>query len=139
MRLSAKMLKNVSSVNHFQYEDQAYLVEGQTNEIYFQLVDLDKLTYGKDSEALPDHPLRYMPASGATLEASFDSLYDEEKFTKSATQPFTQDPSIWKIELTEEELPKTGNFSFVLTEGSSKKKVVVRFAINVQLNDVGGC
>jgi len=139
MRLSAKLLKNVSSVNHFQYEDQAYIVEGSSNEFYFQLVDLDKLTYGKDSEALPDHPLRYMPATGSTIVAEFDSLFEDDQFTINATQPFPQDASIWKVEMTEEQIPKSGNFIFTLTENSKSKRVVVRSAITVELNDVGGC
>jgi hypothetical protein len=139
MRLSAKMLKNVANVNHFQYEDQVYILEGSTNEFYFRLVDLNKLTYGKDSESLPDHPLRYIPAVGATIEVEFDSLFDDEKFTVNATQPFPEDRSIWKVQLNDDQLPRTGNFIFTLTEGTNTKRVVVRGAISVELNDVGGC
>jgi hypothetical protein len=139
MRLSAKMLKNALSVNYYQYEDQVNIIEGQDNEFYFQLVNLDLMTYGKDSEALPDHPLRYMPASGATVTASFDSLFDENKFEKSATQPFPQDPSIWKITFAADELPRTGNFSITLNENGSIKKSSIRHAISVHFENSGGC
>jgi hypothetical protein len=138
MRLSAKILKSVANVNHFGYADQATIVEGSSNEFYLQLVDLDKLTYGKDSEALPDHPLRYMPAAGAALVATFSSLFEDEGFQINASQPFTDDKSIWKVELTDEQLPKTGNLILTLTENGNSRRFVVRFAIRVELNDVGG-
>lgn len=139
MRLSAKILRNVSNVNSFQYDEQAYLAEGSTNEFYFQLVDLSRLTYGKDSQEYPDHPLRYMPAVGATISAEFDSLYDDEKFAIMATQPFANDTSIWKVSFQPDQLPKTGNFSITLTEGSSVQRFTVKQAITVSLLAVGGC
>lgn len=140
MRLSAKILKNVSNINHFNYADQATIVEGSSNEFHLQLVDLDKLTYDKDSVALPDHPLRYIPATGATLVATFSSLFEDEEFSVSATQPFTDDKSIWKVGLTDEQLPKTGNLILTLTENGNSKKFVVRFAIRTELSDdFGGC
>ena len=139
MRLSAKLLKNVASVNHYQYEDQVTLSEGQENEFYFQVVDLDKLTYGKDSEALPDHPLRIMTEDTASLIVEFDSVFDGESFEVAATKPFSLDSSIWKVSLTEQQLPKTGNFIFRLTVGSKTMRAVVRNSIRVELSDVGGC
>lgn len=139
MRLSAKILKNVANVNSFQYDEQAYLSEGSTNEFYFQLVDLGRLTYGKDSQEFPDHPLRYMPQAGATVSAEFDSLEDDEKFSVNATQPFANDTSIWKISLLPTQLPRSGNFSITLTEGSSVQKATIKQAISTTLNDVGGC
>jgi len=139
MRLNAKILKNVANVNSFQYEEQAYLSEGSTNEFYFQLVDLSKLTYGKDSQEFPDHPLRYMPAAGATISAEFDSLEDEMKFSVNATQPFANDTSIWKVTSLSTQLPRSGNFSITLTEGLSIQKATIKQAISTALNDVGGC
>jgi len=140
MRLSAKILKNVSGVNHFEYGSTAYISENNVNEIYFQLVDLDKTLDPKnDYSALPNYPLRYMPATGATLSVIFDSLFDDAQFEKAATQPFAQDSSIWKVELAADELPKSGNFIFALTEGSSTKRAVVKGAISVSLEEVGSC
>lgn len=139
MRLSAKMLRNVDGVNSFQYADQNYIYEGQENEIYLQIVDLDKRTKEGDSEALPQHPLRYMPEAGATLKGEFDSLFDDEEFEVVATQPFPQDSSIWKMTLSAEQLPKTGNLTIVLTEGTKVKRSIIRNVITVYLNDVGSC
>lgn len=140
MRLSAKMLKNVSSVNHFEYSATAFLSEGSANEVYFQLVDLDKVYYpGVDTSALPNTPLRYMPASGATVSVIFDSLFDDAEITLAATQPFAQDSSIWKVALAVDEIPASGNFIFSLTEGTSVKRSVVKNALNVSLNEVGSC
>jgi len=139
MRLSSKILKNVSNVNHYQYEDQAYIFEGQENEFYFQLVDLDKLTYWKDSEVLPDHPLRYMTAEDAEIVVNFSSLFDDDQFDVTATRPFPQDSSIWKVSLTDSQLPRTGNLIFTFTENGKSKRVVVIHAINTTLLEIGGC
>jgi hypothetical protein len=138
MRLSAKMLKNVANVNHFEYQDQIEIFEGNENEFHFQLVDLDKITTEKDSKALPDHPLRYM-SENTSLVVEFDSLFDDEKFEVSATQPFALDSSIWKVSLTEEQTPKTGNMTFRFTEDGKTKRVSVRNVIRVTLEDQGGC
>lgn len=140
MRLSAKMLKNVSSVNHFEYSSTSFLSEGGTNDIYFQLVDLDKVYYpAVDTSALPNNPVRYMPITGATVGVIFDSLFDDAEITLAASQPFAQDPSIWKVTLAADEIPASGNFIFSLTEGASVKRAVVKNALNVSLNEVGSC
>lgn len=140
MRLSAKMLKNVSNVNHFQYSATAFLSEGSANEVYFQLVDLDKVYYpGMDTSELPHNPIRYMPITGSTVSVIFDSLFDDVEITLAATQPFAQDPSIWKVALAVGEIPASGNFIFVLAEGASIKRAVVKNALNVSLNEVGSC
>ena len=138
MRLSAKILKNVANVNHFEYQDQIEIFEGMENEFYFQLVDLDKVTTEKDSKPLPDHPLRYM-SEDSTLVVEFDSLFDDEQFEVTATQPFLLDSSIWKVVLTEEQTPKTGNMIFRFTENSKTKRASVRNAIRVTLETQGGC
>jgi hypothetical protein len=140
MRLSAKMLKNVSNVNHFEYSTPAYASEGSSNDIYFQLVDMDKPTIpAKDTSALPEYPLRYMPAAGATVNVIFDALLDDIQFEVAASNPFPQDTSIWKVSLTSSQLPRSGNFIFELTEGSNTKTVVVMNGLSVALNEVGSC
>jgi len=140
MRLYAKMLKNVSNVNHFEYTATTYVAEGGVNDIYFQLVDLDKVYYpGIDTSTLPNNPLRYMPATGSTIDVIFDSLFDDAQFVKTATQPFAQDASIWKVSLAADEIPSSGNFIFELTESGSVKRVTVKNVMNVSLNEVGSC
>jgi len=81
MRLGAKILKNVVDVNHWQHSNQAHLAEGQANEVYIQLVDLDWSTKAspEQSSAFPQYPIRYI--SGATaisVKAVFLDIDDDD-------------------------------------------------------------
>lgn len=140
MRLNAKILKNVAGVNQWSYANQSSVQEGQANEIYVQLVDLDKTPGPEKSSALPDFPLRYLSqASVIALEATFPSIDDAEEITVSGSQPFADDKSIWKFTLTSSQLPKSGNFKLKLTEDGIDKFILVRNAISVDLLNVGSC
>jgi hypothetical protein len=94
MLLRARILYNVSSVNKFDYVDQAEFTQGDSVDIYFQLTDanLDKAVAGYQPAGR-----RYMPADGATLSVKLDNIDDNIQVTRAASQPFTQDPSIWKV------------------------------------------
>jgi len=140
MRLNAKILKNVAGVNQWYYSNQATVQEGQINEIYLQLVDLDKMPGIEKSPALPDFPLRYIPqGTTVTLVAFFPSIDDATEITVSASQPFADDKSIWKISLTAAQLPKSGNFKLTLTEDGTVKKILVKNGISAELLSVGSC
>lgn len=139
MRLNAKILKNVANVNNWQYANQASIQEGQANEIYFQLVDYDKVPGSDKSSALPDSPLRYMPQGVASVSATFPSIDSALEFTVVATQPFADDKSIWKISLLSTQLPKSGNFKIKLTEDGADKNILAKNAIAVDLLNVGSC
>jgi hypothetical protein len=140
MRLNAKILKNVANVNNWQYANQASIQEGQVNEIYLQLVDYDKVPGSDKSVALPDSPLRYIPqGTTVALVATFPSIDSAEEFEVSATQPFADDKSIWKISLLSTQLPKSGNFKLKLTEDGVDKHILVKNSIAVDLLNVGSC
>jgi hypothetical protein len=140
MRLNAKILKNVANINQWYYTNQAAVQEGQANEIYIQLVDLDKTPGIEKSSALPDFPLRYISqATVSSLQATFPSIDDASEFSVTATQPFAGDKSIWKIALTAAQLPKSGNFKLKLTEDGLDKHILVRNAISTDLLNVGSC
>lgn len=140
MRLSAKMLKNVSNVNHWEYAETAYVQEGQVNEFYFQLVDLDKIHQGEKSKILPDFPLRYMSqATEVSVEATFLDVNPDNQFAVIATQPFADDKSIFKITLTSDQVPNSGNLQISLTEDGNTKKFLIKGGIKVEMQDVGGC
>ena len=67
MRLNAKILKNVVNVNQWEYTNQAHVQEGQINEIYLQLVDLDKSMGTDKSLIYPEfrnRPFRVMKYQG---------------------------------------------------------------------------
>lgn len=140
MRLNAKVLKNVANVNSWYYSNQAHVQEGQINEIYVQLVDLDKVPGNDKSSVLPDNPLRYIPQGAVNaLEATFPSIDDAADLVVSATQPFADDKSIWKITLSAAQLPKSGNFKLKLTEDGADKFILVKNGVSVDLLNVGGC
>ena len=136
MRLNAKILKNVANINQFEYANQAYIQEGQANEFYLQLVDLDKLPSGSS-----ECPLRYIPqGTSIALTVIFPSLdADTNEIQKIASQPFSGDLSIWKVSLSSSELPSSGNIRIKLTIDSSDKYFIVSNAIVVDMLEVGSC
>jgi hypothetical protein len=140
MRLNAKMLKNVSNVNHWEYAEAAFVQEGQANSFYIQLVDLDKIHPGEKSKILPDFPLRYMSQAAVfSVEVVFLDVNPDNQFTVTATQPFADDKSIFRIDLTEEQVPNSGNLQVNLTEDGVTKRFLVKGGIKVEMQDVGGC
>lgn len=140
MRLNAKILKNVASVNNWSYANQATVQEGQSNEIYFQIVDYDQIPGADKSSALPDSPLRYIPqGTVVTLSASFPSIDSAQEFTVIGIQPFADDKSIWKVTLLSTQIPKSGNFKIKLIEDGNSKNILAKNAVTVNLLNVGSC
>lgn len=131
MRLSAKLLKSVTDVNHFAYANELFVRasdhETEATNLYIQLVDLDQ-----DS-------IRYMPSSPSTLSVLFPALMDEDSVTISATQPFLQDASIWKIPVAAADRMSSGNLIFTLIESGITKRFVVQNALIVENVDQGSC
>jgi hypothetical protein len=97
MLLTARILDNVAGVNSYVPAQSVEFTEGDGPSIYLQLVDATK---GRASGGFNPPGLRYMPASGSTLSVLFDNLDGAKQVTKTATQPFPLDPSIWKVQLT---------------------------------------
>lgn len=96
MRLSGRVLLNVSSVNSFTYGTEVQASVGDAVDVYVQLVDLDQLP---QNQAWQPFGLRYCPLTGATMTVDVQNLDDAKAFTRAATQPFTGDTSIWKLSL----------------------------------------
>ena len=142
MRLGAKILKNVVDVNHWQHSNQAHLAEGQANDVYVQLVDLDWSTKAspEQSSAFPQFPIRYISdATVVSVKAVFLDIDDDQEFEIIGTQPFSDDKSIYKFELTNEQIPNSGNLLIVVTEDGADKSIVVQNGISVDLINRGGC
>jgi hypothetical protein len=141
MRLSAKILENVSNINHWNYASEAHVYEGQVNYIYLQLVDLSK-TIDIDGTigSISDYPMRYIPqGTSISLVAVFPSIDDAQQFEITATQPFADDKSIWKIATPSSQLPKSGNFQLKLTEDGVTKTFFVKASVVAELLNIGGC
>jgi hypothetical protein len=94
MLLSARMLQDVASVNSYELTEEVEFTQGDTVDIYFQLVDasLDKAVKG-----FVPSGRRYVPAAGATLSVKLDNIDDNIQVTRAASQPFANDSSIWKV------------------------------------------
>lgn len=142
MRLSAKIMKNIVDINHWQHANQAIIVEGQANSIYIQLVDLDWSTKAspEQSAAFNQYPIRYISqATTITVEMQFLNIDDAQEFSVSASQPFPDDKSIWKVDLTSDQIPAAGNMIINVTEDSVVKSFVVKQAIKTELLNAGSC
>lgn len=111
MQLSARLLNDVSGVNSFLYADYLGITESDTVTVYLQLVDLSVETQ------LSPAGRRYMPVASSTLSVVMRSNDTGAMVTKTATQPFLQDPSIWSFSLTTTEtLPGTDSLKLTLSE-----------------------
>jgi hypothetical protein len=126
MKLTAKALQNVDSVNAFKYSSQVEGFEGQPNDLYFQLFDEHR-------------GLRYIPASGSSLKVTFQNVDTSLNYDKVATNPFADDRSIFKISLASTETFSTGGLKFVLTEGGIDKPFYVMSITVFNSTSVGGC
>jgi hypothetical protein len=114
-------------VNDFSYVTEVRFTQGDVVNIYFQLVDKNK------DDGLKPPYRRYMPASAATLVVTIKNINDSATLTKTATQPFTQDPSIWRISLTAaDSVSGTFSLQLALTEGSVVTRGTIFNAISSQ-------
>lgn len=127
MILGARILVDVGNVNTFRYAQYAEFTEMESYTLYFQLVDLSKDTENK--------PLgrRYMPATGAVLSVVIDNIDDARKITKTATQPFINDPSIWSVNILDSDSLRAGTkaLKLTLTEGTAISRGICKSAIRV--------
>lgn len=117
MRLGGQVLKNFCNANDFGY-GELNINEGDAATLCIQLVDYNKKLCA-DVEGT--HYLRYMPPAGSSLKIQIHSIDDEQVVEKIATQDAT-DPSIWCVELLENEVLATSNIHLELTEPGPKTK-----------------
>lgn len=128
MKIYIRALKNVDSVNAWAYQASASSYQGQSNDVYFQIVNKDRGEY-----------FRYMPASGATCSIFFPNLDNDKKITIQAVQPFPQDSSIWMVTIASNQNVSTGNVVFNLTENSITKSFVIESFITSISSNIGSC
>lgn len=130
MLLSARMMDNVASVNAFNQVNQIRFGQGDALSFYFQLVDanLDRPEQGYSPAGR-----RYVPLAGATMSVVLDNIDDARKVTRTATQPFAQDPSIWMVQLLSTDTVRgTTNMKMTLTEGTKVTHGYVPACIRVE-------
>lgn len=128
MLLSARILNNVSGVNAFSSVSVMEFTEGDGPTIYFQLVDLSS---DRADQGFNPPGRRYIPASGATLQCVIHHPDDEKKITRYATQPFTQDGSLWALQLQPtDHVRGSVDLLLTLTEGGRITRGALRSSIN---------
>lgn len=132
MLIGAVMLRNVQGVNSFQRNTQVMLRQGNPATVYFQLVDLEQADQNGTY-------LRYIPAAGASITGSISSINQQYVVQRLASQPFSQDLSIWAMNLLATDTITTGNFMFTLAEGSLVRTGYVQNAIIVQTTNPSIC
>ena len=120
MLLTAQFLTNLQNVNSFDVQSYATFTEGDSPDIYLQLVD-----------ATNDN-LRYVAAAGATLQVTVDHINDVRKLVRFATQPFSGDGSIWKLSLlSTDQVLGTVSLKLKLTEGTKVTSAIVKGGLRV--------
>lgn len=116
MLLTLRPLNDVGSVNSFSYAQAFEFTEGDGPALYFQLIDASLDTANK---GFMPSGRRYVPATGATLQCIVTNINNANVVTRFASQPFTQDPSIWLLQLQPTDYVRgTADIKLTLTEGT---------------------
>lgn len=114
MRLGARPLVDVESVNDFQYSTQLEYHAGDATDFYIQLVDQDK---NPTQQGFYPSGLRYCPLANSTLQVTFINISNSKQVVRFASQPFTNDTSIWTVPiLATDPLQGTVSIKCVLSE-----------------------
>jgi hypothetical protein len=141
MLLACRFLADVANVNSFDgVASSISMNAGDTQALYFQLVDT---SVDRKDQGFNPPGRRYIPASGATVSVTFtntDTGPDvcvtefggsrinpsvQATLIRSASNPFAQDTSIWKVQLLgTDSLKGTVNVAVTLTEPGSPPRVV---------------
>ncbi|SRR5216684_3847123 len=130
MLLSARPLENVIGVNDYEVVSTISFVEGDVVSLFFQLIDLVK---DRPEQGFIPAGRRYMPVIGATLQITFDNIDDAKIVIKVATQPFTQDASIWRVDVMATDTVKgTVNAKLLLTEGVVARRAVLPAVLRIR-------
>ena len=130
MLLSARVLKDVSSVNSFQHDLNLSWTQGDALDVYIQLLDasLDRADQGFNPGGR-----RFCPAAASTLSVVLENLDDAKKITRMATQPFAGDASIWKLVINaSDKIQGTPQMRLTLTEGAKVTRGVAKMLFRVQ-------
>ena len=130
MLLSARVLKNLTTVNSFEYDDTIQWMEGDSLTLYFQLIDaeLDLSAKGWNPSGR-----RYVPPATTTLTVVLENIDTGKTITRVATQPFTGDLSIWSIPiLATDKARGAPQLRLILAEPTKTIRGVVKGLFRIQ-------
>lgn len=115
MLLSALFLQDVGDVNTFTYTTDIRFGEGDASVIYFQLIDASVF---RPEKGFVPGGRRYMPANASTVTVTLGNIDDAKKVTRIASQPFSNDASIWVVNILPSDAISAGSvdFKIVLNE-----------------------
>lgn len=131
MRLSCRILADVGGVNSFRTVESAFANVGDPLTVYLQLVD-ESLDLA--SEGFQPAGRRYCPPASTTLKVKTDSTDSTKKVDRSATQPFSNDSSVWKLELLSTDKVR-GTIDLVLTLTEPTRVLTGRRVAGVRISD----
>ena len=127
MVLTLLPLNAVASVNVWQFDDVVAFTEGDPTSAYFMLVDSTV-----DRSRTPAGK-RYIPATAATMTCAIEAMDDTKKISRSASNPFPDDRSIWKLDFySTDSLRGTAGIRFTLTEGTAVRTGYAKSVLRVQ-------
>lgn len=130
MLLSCSFLTQVADVNNYAEVLKVLMTEGDTVDVYLQLRDV---SVNPASAGFHPPGRRYVPAAGATLQITVDSIDNARKIVKFGSQPFTNDSSVWKFTLLPtDKVVGTHPIKLVLTEGGKVTYGVLNNAVLAQ-------
>ena len=132
-RLSARVLTGVVNANSFDFANQWNHNQLSDDELYVQLVCSDYNVGGTPPG------IRYVPAAGSVLVVTLPSLDASKVQTITATQPFANDLSIFKVLVSSLMDFGSGNLVLTLTESAVVKKITIINGVRVLPNDPSTC
>lgn len=125
---------NGISLNNLQVLPNLTIIKENANAVYIQLINQQA-----PSAQGMSCPTRFIPASGATLTATFYRSQSCDLVVKSASNPFPDDRSIWLINLTPDESKKVSSGYLLVTLTDGFNVTNIRLDSVVKAVSVSGC
>ena len=150
MRLSANLIVNYANINQFSYANQWQIRAGDTNTLYFQIVDLDQninnmsgLNSGAQNLNGPSSSLRYLVGLGTqnqpyAVQVKFPSIDDSKALVVQAVQASSNDSSVWMVSIAGTQCINSGNVIFTVFEGTSIRTFKLMNALAVEYPGTDG-
>lgn len=105
--LGFKFVENYYDINHFEVVETSTFTPTQDAYIFIQLVHVNGL--------------RYIPATGATVEVTFENIDTSHNVTRLAVGVNPEDRSLWKVSILSTDKIANGSMVVKLTESPSIK------------------
>ena len=137
MLLSARILKDVNTVNSFEYANQMSWTTGDTVTVHIQLIDASK---DKALDGFKPTGRRFIPDTGSVLTVTLESMDDAKSVTRVAVQPFATDGSIWSFQILSTDLVSgTPQLRLSLNQGSVLTSGLVKNSFKIFPNSNSSC